>query len=372
MKQRVRLAVTGAAALVAGALISAPAHASTGSGAVLVQTDNLSGNSVAVYDRNPDGSLTAAGTYATGGLGGALAGSVVDHLASQGSLTLDRAHSLLYAVNAGSNTITVFGVHGDTLARRQVIGSGGAFPVSVTTHGSAVFVLNARDGGSVQGFRLAGGRLVRIPAWHRTLGLDATATPEFTHTPGQVAFSPDGAHLVVTTKSNGSDIDVFGIGASGAPSASPVVNADPGAVPFAVSYDVWGHLLVAEAGTNSVSTFAIGSSGDLTRLSTAATGQAATCWIVGTGRSFYASNAGSATLSGYAADGSGALTAIGLASTDAGTVDAAIGSDQRFLYAQAGAAGNVDAFAINSDGSLTAVSSVTVPGAAGGEGIVAQ
>jgi len=177
---------------------------------------------------------------------------------------------------------------------------------------------------------------------------------------------------VVTTKANGSDIDVFGIGASGAPSASPVVNADPGAVPFAVSYDVWGHLLVAEAGTNSVSTFAIGSSGDLTRLSTAATGQAATCWIVGTGRSFYASNAGSATLSGYAADGSGALTAIGLASTDAGTVDAAIGSDQRFLYAQAGAAGNVDAFAINSDGSLTAVSSVTVPGAAGGEGIVAQ
>ena len=39
--------------------------------------------------------------------------------------------------------------------------------------------------------------------------LDPTATPEFTNTPGQVAFSPDGSQLIVTTKANGSAIDVF-------------------------------------------------------------------------------------------------------------------------------------------------------------------
>ena len=61
----------------------------------------------------PDGSLKQAGSYRTGGLGGVLDGSVVDHLASQGSLQLDREHGLLYAVNAGSDTITVFGVDGD-------------------------------------------------------------------------------------------------------------------------------------------------------------------------------------------------------------------------------------------------------------------
>jgi hypothetical protein len=38
---------------------------------------------------------------------------------------------------------------------------------------------------------------------------------------------------------------------------------------------------------------------------------------------------------------------------------------------QAGGPGNLDACRINPDGSLTETGSVTVPGAAGGEGIVA-
>ncbi|MDA8439560.1 MAG: hypothetical protein M0Z51_12005 [Propionibacterium sp.] len=62
-----------------------------------------------------------------GGVGGVLAGAVVDPLASQGALTLDRAHHLLFAVNAGSDTVAVFGVHGSTLVRRQVL------PVSGST-----------------------------------------------------------------------------------------------------------------------------------------------------------------------------------------------------------------------------------------------
>ncbi|MGH3509746.1 MAG: lactonase family protein [Nocardioidaceae bacterium] len=374
MKQRVRLAAAGAAALAAGALVAGPASASAhggGHGAVFVQTDNTSGNSIAVYDRAPDGALAAAGSYATGGLGGVLAGSAVDHLASQGSLALDRRHGLLYAVNAGSDSLTVFKVHGDRLHATQVTGSGGTFPVSVTTHGNLVYVLNARDGGSVQGYLRIGNHLIRVPSWNRGLGLDPTATPEFTHTPGQVSFTPDGRHLVVTTKANGNDIDIFAVTRYGA-LEGPTVYEDTDAVPFAVTYDAAGHLLVAEAGTNSVSTFRLGRDGTLTLLATAATGQAATCWIAGTGRTFFASNAGSATLSGYRAHADGQLTATGAWSTDAGTVDASVTPNDRFLYAQAGAAGNVDGFRIHPDGSLSPVGSVTVPGAAGGEGIVAE
>src|SRR3954454_3310332 len=37
--------------------------------AVFVQTNELSGNRVVVYDRAKDGALTPAGSYATGGLG---------------------------------------------------------------------------------------------------------------------------------------------------------------------------------------------------------------------------------------------------------------------------------------------------------------
>jgi hypothetical protein len=55
--------------------------------AVFVQTDNLAGNQVVAYHRGHDGNLTQAGTYSTGGLGGMLTGSVVDHLASQGGCT---------------------------------------------------------------------------------------------------------------------------------------------------------------------------------------------------------------------------------------------------------------------------------------------
>jgi hypothetical protein len=376
MRTAVRIALAGAAAVAATALFASPALAAPASAesahpgsAVFVQTDGLTGNAVVAYDRAPDGSLHQAGTYSTGGLGGQLTGSVVDHLASQGSLVAD--HGLLYAVNAGSNTVTVFLVRGDRLIRLEVIGSGGAFPVSVTAHGPFVYVLNARSGGSVQGFVRVGDFLVRIPSWNRALGLNAAQTPEFTSTPGQVAFTPDGSKLVVTTKGNGSAIDVFGVNRIGALSAAPVVNAEPGAVPFAVTFDSGGNLVVAEAGTNAVATFGIHADGTLAPIAQTGTGQAATCWIAGAGTSFFASNAGSGSLSGYRDTGTGALTTLGNTATDAGTVDAAVSGDGGFLYVQAGKAGIVDAFRIGADGSLTAVGSVVVPGAIGAEGIAA-
>jgi hypothetical protein len=52
-------------------------------------------------------------------------------------------------VNAGSNTISVFAVRGDRLALRQVLSSGGTFPVSVVVYGNLVYVLNALNGGSL-------------------------------------------------------------------------------------------------------------------------------------------------------------------------------------------------------------------------------
>ncbi|HEX6448214.1 MAG TPA: hypothetical protein VF060_02005 [Trebonia sp.] len=382
MSIAVRLAIVGGIALTAAAVVPGTSQAAdhTGnsagasgtSGEVFVQTDAVGGNAVAVYDRAGDGTLRAAGTYATGGLGGVLTGSVVDHLASQGSLAYDRAHGLLYAVNAGSNTVTVFAVTGNGLIRRQVISSGGSFPVSITMHGNLVYVLNARDGGSVQGFVRAGETLVKVPAWNRALGLDPAQAPEFTHTPGQVAFTPDGSRLVVTTKGNGNDIDVFGVGPLGAPSAAPAVNADPGNVPFAVSFDTGGHLAVAEAGDNAVATFTISPNGTLTLAARLATGQAGTCWIAPDGSDFYASNAGSGTLSGIGDTGSGQLQALGNTAADAGTVDATASPGGQYLYAQTGANGIVDEYHVASGGALTKIGSVTVPNAAGGEGIAAS
>jgi 6-phosphogluconolactonase (cycloisomerase 2 family) len=377
MKTTTRVATVGALAVAgltlgAGPAFAAPAHfGGHRSAAVFVQTDNLGGNTVVAYDRTPAGALAQAGVYATGGLGGQLSGSVVDHLASEGSLAYDPARGLLYALNAGSNTVTAFAVHGDSLVRRQVITSGGTFPVSVAVHGNVVYVLNARGGGSLQGYVATAGGLVRVPAWNRTLGLNPAETPEFTSTPGQVAFTPDGSHLVVTTKGNGNSIDVFSVHPSGGLSAAPVVTVEPNAVPFGVTFDAGGHLVVAEAGPNAVATFSIERNGQLAPLDQVSTGQAATCWVTAARNDLYASNAGSASLSGYQDNGRGTLSALGNTTTAGGTVDAAATPDGRELYVQTGAGGIVDAFRVGPNGSLAAEGSVTVPGGAGGEGIVA-
>jgi len=378
-----RLVAAGlGAAVVAGSVLAAAGAASAadatavpawaGAGrTVFAQTDNLAGNQVVAYRRAGNGTLSLAGTYNTGGLGGQLTGSVVDHLASQGSLGYDAARGLLFAVNAGSDTVSVFAVRGDRLALEQVIGSGGAFPVSVAVRGDLVYVLNAENGGSVNGYRIAAGRLIPITGSARALGLNPAATPQFTNTPGQAAFSPDGRQLIVTTKANGNDIDVFGVRANGRLSAVPTVNADPGAVPFAIAFDPAGHLVIADAGTNALSTFALGPDGTLTSLDTVGTGQSATCWVAADRGLLFASNAGSATVSGYGSGPGGALTLLGQTATDPGTVDAAVTPGGRFLYVQTGGNGVVDEFAVSSGGSLTEVGHVTVAGAAGGEGIVA-
>lgn len=348
-----------------------PGFAQGGDHALFVQTDNTAGNQIVAYHRNTNGTLAPAGTYATGGLGGVLNGSAVDHLASQGSLTYDAVHNLLYAVNAGSNTVSVFSVFGDQLFLRQVINSGGQFPVSVAVHGNNVYVLNALSA-NVQGYASFLGHLFPLPDSNRSLGLTVPSnTNQFTNTPGQVAVSPNGTELIVTTKLNNSDIDVFHIGFFGTLSPSPVVTSDPGG-PFGVTFDGVGHLVVANTASNSLATYALEPNGTAVAIDTVLDGQAATCWVAGAQGSFFGSNAGSADLSRFQEQPfSGALSLVGETTTDAGTVDASASPDQQFLYVQTGANGIVDEFDVGPAGSLTAIGSVTVPGAIGGEGIAA-
>ncbi len=275
-------------------------------------------------------------------------------------------------MNAGSDTVSVFAATGDRLWLQQVIGSGGQFPVSVAVHGQLVYVLNAEGGGSVQGYFVAGDRLVPIPDSNRQLGLDPNAVPQYTNTPGQVAFSPDGSQLIVTTKANGDDIDVYGVLADGGLTAAPVVNSEPGAVPFAITFDRAGHLVVAEAGPSALVTFTLQADGVVSPISTVPDGQTALCWVTRVRGLLFASNAGSASVSGYSDSPGGQLALLGSTSTDPGTVDSAAPPGGRYLYVQTGGNGIVDEFAVSAVGTLAEIGSVTVPGAVGGEGIVAR
>jgi 6-phosphogluconolactonase (cycloisomerase 2 family) len=376
MKTAVRVGCVIAASTAATALLAGPAsateltqHHGDATHAVFVQTDQTTGNHVVAYREAPNGTLSLRGTYATGGKGGVLATSVIDHLASQGAVTYDPQHRLLYVANAGSNSVSVFAVRGTDLSLRQVVGSGGSFPVSIAVHGDVAYVLNALDGAAIQGYYVIGDRLVPLPGSHRALGLDPTQVT-FTETPGQVAFSPDGSHLLVTTKANGNNIDVFGVDHFGRVSAHPAVTNVPGGVPFAIAYDPRGRVDVAMAGTASVTTYRLNGNGTLTQLAaTVPTGQAGTCWVVSDGQLLFTTNPGSASVTSLIANSAGNVTVDGSTPTDAGTVDPALSADGRYLYVETGAAGIVDEYAVHTNGNLTKIGSVAVANAAGAEGI---
>jgi 6-phosphogluconolactonase (cycloisomerase 2 family) len=348
------------AAALAGAQV---AYAKGGHGrhakVVFVQTNEPAGNQIVVYDRGADGRLSQAGAYPTGGLGGVAApGTESDHLASQGSLVYDSAHRVLLAVNAGSDTVSAFRVHGDRLRLVDVEGSGGQFPASIAVHDRLVYVLNSGGTSIVQGFRLSRHGLTAIPGSARSLGLANTDPPNFLTSPGQVGFTPDGRQLIVTTKASGSAIDVFGVGHDGRLTATAVVNPSATPVPFAFTFDPAGRLVAGEAGASSVTTYLLRSSGTLTDPKSQSDGQVALCWIERVRGFYFVSNTGSNTLSAFQVDASGqpSLLSAVAATTNPGPIDLASSGD--FLYAETGINGTVDEFRVRSDGSLETLGTV--------------
>jgi Lactonase, 7-bladed beta-propeller len=373
---RVALASLAATAALVGAQTAFAADRSADGGhAVFVQTNRVDGNSIAVYDRAADGTLTQAGTYPTGGLGGVAVGAASDHLASQGSLVYDGGHGLLFAVNAGSDSLSVFRVDGDVLTLQEVLPSGGGFPASIAVHDNLLYVLDAGGAGVVQGFRIDGHQLHPIHDSARSLGLANTDPPFFLSSPAQVGFTPDGRQLIVTTKGSGSTIDVFAVSADGRLSTAPVRNPSATPAPFAFTFDPSTQRLVSgEAGTSAVSTYVLGADGTLSDPRSLSDGQVALCWITRVRGYYYVSNTGSNTVSGYTIGSNGQpalVTPTGIvAATEPGTVDSAAAGD-RFLYVETGIAGTIDEFRVNDDGTLTSIGTVTgLP--AGLEGIASS
>src|SRR2546423_15072033 len=112
--RRAAVLVFFVAALVGTQTASADSARSRHAPVVFVQTNELGGNHIVVYDRGADGRLSQAGTYDTGGNGGAaLPGTESDRLAPQGSLGYDPHHPGPLAVNAGSDSVSAVPGPGD-------------------------------------------------------------------------------------------------------------------------------------------------------------------------------------------------------------------------------------------------------------------
>src|SRR5438046_5026787 len=263
--------------------------------AVYTLTNQVAGNAVAVFNRAADGTLSAAGTIATGGTG--TGGS----LGSQGAVALSDDGRRLFAVNAGSNDVSVFDVGPTGLSLASQTASGGTLPISLTAHGSLLYVLNAGGAGNISGFSVGAiGGLTPIAG--STQPLSGTNVG-----PAQVSFSPDGRRLVVTEK-NTNLLDVYAVDANGVASG-PTTTASAGGTPFGFSFGHRNELFVSEA-TGSASSYELDATGGVSLVSGAVlTHQGAPCWAVVTndGRIGFTGN-GAGSVSAFAIAPHGAIS----------------------------------------------------------------
>ncbi|MBK9713865.1 MAG: beta-propeller fold lactonase family protein [Kouleothrix sp.] len=342
-------------ALIGGGVASA---APNSVGAVYALTNAAGGNAVVVWSRSSDGTLTPAGSYATGGAG------IAAGLGSQGAIVLSQNHQWLFAVNAGSNDISSFRVDRDGLTLADRVASGGARPTSLTVYKNLLYVLNAGGSGNISGFAIGNdGSLAPLAGSTRPLSGSATA-------PAQVQFSPDGALLLVAER-NTQTIDAYLVGADGRASG-PIVNHSSGAVPFGFAFGKRGQVFFSEAGggqngLSAASSYAVSPDGTLAVVTgSAPTYQGAACWLVVTnnGRYAYTANAASNSITGFAIGVDGSLTLVSpdghTAATGSGATDMALSVNSQFLYVRNGRDGSIGAYAVQSDGSL-----VELPGAGG-------
>lgn len=347
-------------ALVAMFAIAIPAGAAGPAGAVYALTNSPAGNSVLVYDRAADGSLSFSTSYPTGGLGTGAG------LGSQGAVTLSGNGKFLLAVNAGSSSISSFAVNGGALELRDVEASAGVRPTSVAEHRGLVYVLNAGGPNSIAGFDLDGeGKLTPIAGSVRPLAAPQT-------TPSQIAIAPSGDALVVTERATNS-IMTWALGKDGVPGASQVF-ASGGGGPFGFAFGHHGVLVVSDAGNpTGASSYRLHGSDVETISALVPSGRAAACWTVITknGKYAYVANGATGDVTGYAIAQNGSISLVDPSGVNAavggGAVDEALSENSRFLFVRNSTLAKVDAFEIAHDGSLTRVGGVNgLPASAAG------
>ena len=325
---------------------SAPAISSQG--VVFTQTNSATGNSILAFSRVPNGLLSFAGTYSTHGLGTGVS------LGDQGALALSQDGSWLFAVNAGSNEISVFRVNHAALKFTDKVSSGGVDPISVTVHGNWVYAVNA--GNSTKAGNISGFRVTSTGKLHPISGSVQPLSSSSAVGPAQISFNPSGSVLVVTEKTTNL-IDTYAVNGFGVAS-SPTTTASNGATPFGFAFDPSGQLVVSNAASGSLSSYSVSNSGTVSVISgSIVDGGVAPCWVAITGNGQYAftTNAHGNTISSYSINHSGALTLQQsvATTTNLGPNDMAFGGNSRFFYVFNSGSNDIEAFTVGANGALT-------------------
>jgi 6-phosphogluconolactonase len=432
---RSRTARLGAAAILSTALVAiaaTPALAHDrgrdaenhgdrfGQGAVYTETNDPTANAVIVFARNHDGTIGQRATVPTGGKGLAaqppFGFPITD---SQGALNLTDGGRLLFAVNAGDNTISAFQVTGHGLRLVNRVASGGTEPISLTSSGDVLYVLN-ENSGNIAGFRFSWwGGLWPIPGSSQPL-----STPGPSAISAQIGFSPDGRLLTVSERcySGGCAgqpkgvLDTFVVdrfGRAGAAHQHP--SNDDG--PFGFAYASPSKLIVSNTGaiqhgTNppdpgdptlfigTTSSYSVDRFGNLApNGGPVAAGGRGSCWVVltGDGRYAFVTNSlstfppgnGVGGVSRYAVSHNGTLTLLGQTDVSGDPVtpgtafptDEVLSSDSRYLYVVSptlamgpanNATSHIDVYRVGSGGALTHIQTTPATLATGVSGMASS
>jgi len=346
MNNKLKLTALGLclASLISGHAYAKGRHHET----VYTLSNDVTENAVLAFKPDRQGHLRPVGHFATGGVG------TGGGLGNQGALALSENARYLFAVNAGSDDVSVFRVSEQGLKlldRADVVGDQ---PVSVTVDHNLVYVVNANDD-SIFGFRfdLHAGKLQPLPESHHLLSGSGTA-------PAQISFNPEGNTLAVTEKAT-NKITTFSLNDEGLPVEQHSIDS-AGNTPFGFAFGKRDQFFVSEANGlgngagATVSSYEILEDGSAKLIDGAtAVNQTAACWLVTTpnGRIAFTANTPARTLSSFSIDSAGNMTLLEtIAAEEANPRDMAMTNDGRTLFTLNGGDNTIGVYQVSHAGKL--------------------
>lgn len=310
-----------------------------------------------MFKQNTNGSLVLLDEIASGGYG------LGEHLGSQGALAISESDHLLFAVNAGSNSVSSFRIKSDgNLQLLFTANTLGQLPNSVTVHGNLLYVLNNRSS-NISGFSFApNGFMTAIAGSTHDLSAMNVDAP-------QIKFQPDGAALYVTEKAT-NIIDKFNVNASGKITSAVQITSH-GVTPFGFDFARSPQYLVVSnaandfSGAGSCTSYKDNGAGSLETVNGAVSDfQSAPCWLATTknGAFAFVANTASNAISSYYIDKAGALTLIKsvAAKTGGKPADIIVSADNRFVYNINGGSHSLYGYERMNAGAIKIVEKVTV------------
>ena len=355
-------------------------------------------NQVVAYSRAADGALQQIGIYDTGGVGENIRASGANPLASQDPLIVSKDNRFVFAVNAGSESISSFVINDDyslTAASLDVSTSGtsGAQnPVSLTIFENTLYVANTgnytdgdgaeldslpddrtRTNSSIIGFTVGDDGSLTPLAGSEIVGIAANA--------GSIEFSSNGQFLYVTERRT-NNILTINLDANRVP-VNSVSGSLASITPQPFGTDLYptenGDILLVSEGNNgapglsALSSYLIEDSGNLSGISLSSgvagdpltTGFTFGCWVefveTPNGDFAFVSNTPDGTITSFEVGDQGGLTRLqseagnaGIGGDDTqnggGVLDAEIAFP--YLYQVVNNDGRIAQFFINEEGGL--------------------